>query len=56
MHISQLFGEANRAADFLANLGHSVQFGVCFYDSIPNWLASLLGNDIVGVSFSRFVL
>ena len=55
MQISHIFREANSAADFLANLGHSIQFGVCFYDTVPNGLAPLLMHDSVGVLFSRSV-
>ena len=51
VHISHIFHEANKAADFLANIGHSVQLSVCFYDLIPNSLASLLKDDAVSVSF-----
>ena len=51
VQISHIFQEANRAMDFLANIGHSVQLEVCFYDSVPNGLASLLRDDIVGCPF-----
>ena len=40
VHILHIFCEGNRAADFLANIGHIAQLGVCFYDSVPNGLAS----------------
>ena len=55
VHISHIFREANNAADFLANLGYSVQLGVCFYDIAPNGLAPLLMHDSVAVLFSRSV-
>ena len=56
VQISHIFREANRAVDFLANIGHSIQLGVCFYDFAPNGLASLLRDDIVGVFFSHSIL
>ena len=53
--ISHIYHEANRVADFLASIGHSVPLGICFFDSIPNGLGSLLRDDIASVSFSRIV-
>ena len=55
VRISHIYRETNHVVDFLASIGHSTPLGVCFFDSIPNGLGSLLSDDIAGVSFSRIV-
>ena len=55
MQISHIFREANSAADFLVNFGHSIQLGVCFYDTTSNGLAPLLMHDSIGMLFSSSV-
>ena len=53
--IQHIYRERNRAADFLASLGHGLQLGVCFYDLPPIGLASFLREDVAGISFLRLV-
>ena len=49
------FQEGNRAADFIASLGHDLCLRVCYYVDPPTGLGSLLKEDIAGVAFPRLV-
>ena len=48
VQISHIFREANRAVDFLANIGHLIQLGVCFYDFAPNGLSGGASSKLLG--------
>ncbi|CAN1828606.1 Putative ribonuclease H protein At1g65750, partial [Linum perenne] len=55
VYIAHIFREANCSADYLANLGHSLWFGVhVFYYPVSS-LADWLRYDLVGVALPRFV-
>lgn len=45
--------EGNRAADFLANLGHSSSLGVTVFDSPPTGISNILNGDRMGIAFPR---
>ncbi|CAN1123631.1 Putative ribonuclease H protein At1g65750 [Linum perenne] len=47
--------EANYAADYLANLGHSVDLGTHICQSPDNTLLYWLRYDLIGVSTPRFI-
>ena len=51
-----IYREANRATDYLANLGHSLQLGVYFYLVPPNCLGDILRDDLIGISLPRLGL
>ena len=55
VRIKHIFREANRAADGLANLGHSHDLVVVFYSFSPIVLSSILWDDLVGVALPYFV-
>ncbi|CAN0898130.1 Putative ribonuclease H protein At1g65750 [Linum grandiflorum] len=50
-----IYREANNAADYLANLGHSLSYGLHFFDSPDRCLSHWLHYDIIGVSLPRLV-
>lgn len=54
--VVKVFREANRAVDCLANLGHSLQLGVCLYFEPPSCLYSTLDDDLVGAAMPRLVV
>jgi len=49
------YREANRAADFLANLGHRAIFVVSVIDTFPPTLRLILSDDARGVVFKRSI-
>ena len=53
VHMLNIFREGNRAADCMANLGHSLQLGACFYFTSPTCVRSILFEDLVGDSLPR---
>ncbi|CAN0926318.1 Putative ribonuclease H protein At1g65750 [Linum grandiflorum] len=55
VHISHIYREANNAADYLANLGHSFVYGMHILDSPDRGLSHWLHHDIIGVSLPRLV-
>ncbi|CAN1844818.1 Putative ribonuclease H protein At1g65750 [Linum perenne] len=55
VRITHVFREANQAADYMANLGHSFDFGSYFFDSPDASLCNWLRYDQVGVALPRFV-
>ncbi|CAN1758205.1 Putative ribonuclease H protein At1g65750 [Linum perenne] len=55
VRITHVFREANQAADYMANLGHSFDFGTYFFDSPDPSLCNWLRYDQVGVALPRFV-
>ncbi|CAN0885729.1 Putative ribonuclease H protein At1g65750 [Linum grandiflorum] len=50
------YREANNAADYLANFGHSLSFGMHIFDSPDRGLSHWLHYDLIGVSTPRSVL
>ncbi|CAN0864164.1 Putative ribonuclease H protein At1g65750 [Linum grandiflorum] len=50
-----IYREANCAADYLANLGHSFMFGFHFINLPDRGLSHWLCYDIIGVSLPRSV-
>ncbi|CAN1849453.1 Putative ribonuclease H protein At1g65750, partial [Linum perenne] len=53
--LSHVFREANHTADYLANLGHKLMYGIQFF-SVPNaTLCNWLRYDLFGVSSSRTI-
>ncbi|CAN1131281.1 Putative ribonuclease H protein At1g65750 [Linum perenne] len=54
IRISHVFREANQAADYMANLGHSFDFGTFFFDSPDPSLCNWLRYDQFGVALPRF--
>lgn len=52
----RIYREANRVADNLAKLGHSLSFGLHTFNSPPHECTTLLWHDIEGVYFPRKVL
>ncbi|CAN1748485.1 hypothetical protein LINPERHAP1_LOCUS3417 [Linum perenne] len=50
-----VFREANQAADYMANRGHSFDFGTFFFDSPDPSLCNWLRYDQFGVALPRFV-
>ncbi|CAN0898133.1 Putative ribonuclease H protein At1g65750 [Linum grandiflorum] len=55
VRLSHIYREANNAADYLANLGHSLSYGLHFFDSPDRCLSHWLHYDIIGVSLPRLV-
>ncbi|CAN0885727.1 Putative ribonuclease H protein At1g65750 [Linum grandiflorum] len=51
-----IYREANNAADYLANFGHSLSFGMHIFDSPDRGLSHWLHYDLIGVSTPRSVL
>ncbi|CAN0918177.1 Putative ribonuclease H protein At1g65750, partial [Linum grandiflorum] len=55
VHLSHIYREANNAADYLANLGHSLLYGLHIFDSPYRGLSHWLHYDSIGVSLPRLV-
>ncbi|CAN0876636.1 Putative ribonuclease H protein At1g65750, partial [Linum grandiflorum] len=55
VHLSHIYREANNAADYLANLDHSLSYGLHFFDSPDRGLSHWLHYVLIGVSLPRFV-
>ncbi|CAN0847508.1 Putative ribonuclease H protein At1g65750 [Linum grandiflorum] len=55
VHLSHIYREANNAADYLANLGHSLSYGLHLFDSPDRGLSHWLHYDLIGVSLPHFV-
>ena len=43
--VKHIYREANRAADFIASMGHNLAFGLLVYCSSPYSLGSFLSDD-----------
>ncbi|CAN0904399.1 TNF receptor-associated factor homolog 1b, partial [Linum grandiflorum] len=56
VHLSHIYREANYAADYLANLGHSFIYGLHFLDLPDRGLFHWLNYDLIGVSLPRLIL
>ena len=56
VHVRHIYREAKRAMDCLANVGHSLNLGVCFYMSLPSCLGAILRDDVVGVALPWMIL
>ncbi|CAN0899234.1 hypothetical protein LINGRAHAP2_LOCUS20160 [Linum grandiflorum] len=50
-----IYREANFAADYLANLGHSLPYGMHLFDSPYRGLSHWLHYDLIGVSLPRLI-
>ncbi|CAN0911523.1 Putative ribonuclease H protein At1g65750, partial [Linum grandiflorum] len=55
VHLSHVYREANNAADYLANLGHSLSYGLHRFDTPDRSLSHWLHYDLIGISLPRFV-
>ncbi|CAN0876423.1 Putative ribonuclease H protein At1g65750 [Linum grandiflorum] len=55
VHISHIYREANNAADYLANLGHSFDFGLHLLEYPDRGLSHWFNYHLIGVSLSRLV-
>ncbi|CAL1407399.1 unnamed protein product [Linum trigynum] len=53
--ISHVYREGNRAADYLASLGHSLPFGTHHVDVCSPELCRWLEYDVMGISQARFI-
>ncbi|CAN1333318.1 hypothetical protein LINPERPRIM_LOCUS36011, partial [Linum perenne] len=53
--IQHIYCESNFAADYLANLGHSLDLGIHFFDSPDVALQYWLRFDNIGVCTTRFI-
>ncbi|CAN0914226.1 Putative ribonuclease H protein At1g65750 [Linum grandiflorum] len=56
VQISHIYREANNAADYLANLGHSFSYGIHLFDTPDRGLSHWLHYDLIGVSTPRLVM
>ncbi|CAN1127155.1 Putative ribonuclease H protein At1g65750 [Linum perenne] len=55
LSIHHIYREANFAADYMANLGHSLDLGIHFFDSPDVALQYWLRFDTIGVCTPRFI-
>ncbi|CAN0926336.1 Putative ribonuclease H protein At1g65750 [Linum grandiflorum] len=55
VNLSHIYREANYAADYLANLGHSLTYGLHLFDSPDRGLSHWLHYDLIGISLPRLV-
>ncbi|CAN1189368.1 Putative ribonuclease H protein At1g65750, partial [Linum perenne] len=53
--ITHVYREANCGADYLANLGHSCNFGLHLFTQLDSVLAHWLRYDLVGVALPRVI-
>ena len=53
--ITHIYREANSAADFMANMAHSVLLGLHVFSNPPMGIYSIISQDIFGVTQPRFV-
>ena len=53
--IHHIYRESNRAADFLANLGHSLILGTTVFEDPPSQMSGILEDDRKGVAITRMV-
>ncbi|CAN0896272.1 Putative ribonuclease H protein At1g65750 [Linum grandiflorum] len=55
VHLSHIYREANYVADYVANLGHCLSYGLHLFDS-PDWgFSHWLRYNFIGVSLPRLV-
>ncbi|CAN0881643.1 Putative ribonuclease H protein At1g65750, partial [Linum grandiflorum] len=55
VNLSHIYREANNAADYLANLSHSLTYGMHIFDSPDRGLSHWLYYDLIGISLPRLV-
>ena len=55
VRVMHSFREANRAADCLAALGHTLPLGVHFYSVPPIALRGILSEDSRGIALPRLI-
>ncbi|CAN0880709.1 Putative ribonuclease H protein At1g65750, partial [Linum grandiflorum] len=55
VNLSHTYREANHAADYLANLGHSISYGMYILDSPDRCLSHWLHYDLMSISLPRLV-
>ncbi|CAN0854298.1 Putative ribonuclease H protein At1g65750, partial [Linum grandiflorum] len=55
VHIFHIYRETNNVADYLANFGHSLTYGMHLFDSPDRSLSHWLKYNLIGVSFPRFL-
>ncbi|KAL5738985.1 hypothetical protein ACOSQ2_028165 [Xanthoceras sorbifolium] len=51
--LSHVYREANRAADGLTSLGHTLNLGTTFFSSPHSCVLPLIEDDIEGLCFNR---
>ncbi|CAN0915128.1 hypothetical protein LINGRAHAP2_LOCUS28953 [Linum grandiflorum] len=51
-----IYRDANNAADYLANLGHSFSYGLHLFDLLDRGMSHWLQYDLIGVSTPRSVM
>ncbi|CAN0878978.1 Putative ribonuclease H protein At1g65750 [Linum grandiflorum] len=54
-NLSHIYREANYAADYLTNLGHSLSYGMHLFFSPDRGLSHWLHYDLMGISLPRLV-
>ncbi|CAN1165568.1 Putative ribonuclease H protein At1g65750 [Linum perenne] len=55
VEIRHTYRETNKAADLLANLGHSLDLGTHFLHSCPATVRKALADDCMGVTYPRLI-
>ena len=55
MKVQHIYREANRAADLLASLGHSLSLGLHVYSEPPDAFWSILAYDLRDVAFPHLI-
>ncbi|CAN0864388.1 hypothetical protein LINGRAHAP2_LOCUS8941 [Linum grandiflorum] len=56
VHLFHSYREANNVVDYLANLGHSLLYGIHIFDSPNRSLSHWLHYDFIGVSLPRLIM
>ncbi|CAN0915127.1 Putative ribonuclease H protein At1g65750, partial [Linum grandiflorum] len=56
VQLSHIYRDANNAADYLANLGHSFSYGLHLFDLLDRGMSHWLQYDLIGVSTPRSVM
>ncbi|CAN0898190.1 Putative ribonuclease H protein At1g65750 [Linum grandiflorum] len=55
VNLSHIYREVNNAADYLANLGHSLTYGMHLFDSPDRGMSHWLHYDLIGIFLPRLV-
>ena len=56
VHLCHIYKEANRAANYLVEIGPSLNLGVCFYLSPLSRLGGISQDDLAGVAMPRLTI
>ena len=54
-NIHHVYREGNNIADGLANLGHSLDLGIMFFEEPPSQILCALDDDFKGLAMARLV-